>query len=227
VYRELPAIRSWRWESNPRPPPYHGGALPTELLQRGGHDTGGSAPLPFVDDGDMTRARRYLLSTGMAAVFVAAGAVSCGSDATTGPSERPRAPRATPSSVGTSLPRATLRLLSADGPVTLRVEIADTPSARSVGLMQRPHLAPNAGMAFLFDGPTENRFWMKNTFIPLSIAFWDEAGRIVSIVDMVPCRENPCPLYSAGTPYIGAVEVNRGFFRAHGVKVGDRIELQR
>jgi uncharacterized membrane protein (UPF0127 family) len=118
-------------------------------------------------------------------------------------------------------------LLSADGPVTLRVEIADTPLARSRGLMGRRHLAPKAGMAFLFDHPTENRFWMKNTLIPLSIAFWGEAGRIVSIVDMVPCREGPCPLYSAGTPYIGAVEVNRGFFRAHGVRVGDRVELQR
>ena len=175
----------------------------------------------------MTRVRRYLLATGMAAVVVAAAAVSCGSDRTTGPPVPPGPPRATPSSAAMSLPRATLRLFSADGPVTLRVEVADTPAARSAGLMLRRHLAPNAGMAFLFDRPTENRFWMKNTLIPLSIAFWDEAGRIVSIVDMVPCREEPCPLYSAGTSYIGAVEVNRGFFKIHGVKVGDRVELQR
>ncbi|HEX2068889.1 MAG TPA: DUF192 domain-containing protein [Actinomycetota bacterium] len=111
--------------------------------------------------------------------------------------------------------------------MTLRVEIADTPPARSAGLMGRRHLAPDAGMAFLFDEPTENRFWMKNTLIPLSIAFWDETGRIVSILHMAPCREDPCPLYSAGTSYIGAVEVNRGFFKAHGVRVGDRVELQR
>lgn len=174
----------------------------------------------------MTRVRRYRLLTGMAAVVVAVGALSCGSDRATGPSARSASPGALPSSA-TSLPMATLRLLSADGPVTLRVEIADTPQARSAGLMGRRHLAANGGMAFLFDRPTENRFWMKNTLIPLSIAFWDEAGRIVSIVDMVPCREDPCPLYSAGTSYIGAVEVNRGFFKAHGVKVGDRIELQR
>ncbi len=168
----------------------------------------------------MTRVRRYLLATGMA-VVVTAGAVSCGSDRTTRP------PEATSSSAATPLPTATLRLVSANGPVRLRVEIADTPAARSAGLMGRRHLAPNAGMAFLFDRPTENRFWMKNTLIPLSIAFWDEAGRIVSIVDMAPCREDPCPLYSAGTSYIGAVEVNRGFFKAHGVKVGDRVDLQR
>lgn len=175
----------------------------------------------------MTRVRRYVLAAGMTVVVVAAGAVSCGSDRTAGISTPSRGPEATPSSAATALPTATLRLVSATGPVTLRVEIADTPSARGAGLMRRRYLAPNAGMAFLFDRPTENRFWMKNTLIPLSIAFWDEAGRIVSIVDMAPCREDPCPLYSAGTSYIGAVEVNRGFFKAHGVKVGDRVDLQR
>ncbi|HEX2090414.1 MAG TPA: DUF192 domain-containing protein [Actinomycetota bacterium] len=186
----------------------------------------GSAFFGVTDDGGMTQRRRSLLLTGMAAVVLALAAVSCGSDGTTGPSTRARSPRATPSSPR-PLPKATLRVLTTEGPLTLRVEIADTPQARGVGLMKRRRLAPNAGMAFLFDGPTTNRFWMKNTLIPLSIAFWDEAGRIVSIVDMAPCRKDPCPLYSAGTSYIGAVEVNRGFFKAHGVKVGDRVELER
>ena len=93
--------------------------------------------------------------------------------------------------------------------------------------MHRRSLAPDAGMVFLFDDPTAYYFWMKDTVIPLSIAFWDEGGRIVSILDMFPCRKDSCPLYSAGTSYIGAVEVNRGFFKAHGVKVGNRVELQR
>ena len=93
--------------------------------------------------------------------------------------------------------------------------------------MGRRRLSPDAGMVFLFDRPTENAFWMKNTLIPLSIAFWDGSGRIVSILDMAPCRRNPCPLYSPGEPYIGAVEVNRGFFTAHRIQVGDRVELDR
>ena len=82
-------------------------------------------------------------------------------------------------------------------------------------------------MAFLFDRPTSSSFWMKDTLIPLSIAFWDRSRRIVAILDMAPCRRSPCPLYSPGTSYIGAVEVNRGFFRQHGVRVGDRVELER
>ena len=172
----------------------------------------------------MTQRRRSVLLTGMAALILAAGAVSCNSEPGVG---RPGSARPARSPAPASLPTATLRVVSAHGPVTLDVEIADTPQARSVGLMGRRHLAPNAGMAFLFDRPTTNRFWMKNTFIPLSIAFWDEAGRIVSIVEMAPCRKEPCPLYSAGASYIGAVEANRGFFKTHGVKVGDRVELER
>ena len=93
--------------------------------------------------------------------------------------------------------------------------------------MGRRVLPPDAGMAFLFDEPTRNWFWMKNTFIPLSIAFWDDSGRIVEIFDMTPCPRPPCRLYLPGRPYIGAVEVNRGFFRSHGVQVGDRVELAR
>jgi uncharacterized protein len=171
--------------------------------------------------------RRRLLLTGMAAIVVLETAVSCGSDGATRPSRGAGSPRALAASPLAPLPTATLRLLSARGNVTVRVEIADTPYARGRGLMERRHLAPNAGMVFLFDEPTTNRFWMKNTLIPLSIAFWDEAGRIVALLDMAPCRKAPCRLYSAGTSYIGAVEVNRGFFETHGVKLGDRVELQR
>jgi uncharacterized membrane protein (UPF0127 family) len=80
-------------------------------------------------------------------------------------------------------------------------------------------------MAFLFDGSTSEVFWMKDTLIPLSIAFWDGRGRIVAIMDMAPCRADPCPTYGPGVPYAGAVEVNEGFFRQHGVEVGNTVEL--
>ncbi len=184
--------------------------------------------LRFLDHGGMARLRRYELLAGLA-VVVAAGLASCGSPTETRPPPRTSAPgvEATSAPAGRGLPTGTLRVLSANGPLTVRVEIADTPEARSQGLMGRRRLAPNAGMVFLFEEPTMNRFWMKNTLIPLAIAFWDQTGRIVAIRDMAPCREDPCPLYSAGTAYIGAVEVNRGFFTAHGVRVGDRVELQR
>jgi uncharacterized membrane protein (UPF0127 family) len=68
---------------------------------------------------------------------------------------------------------------------------------------------------------------MKDTPIPLSIAFWDANGRILGLREMTPCRSEPCRLYRAPGPYVGAVEANRGYFSRHGIVVGDRVELRR
>jgi uncharacterized protein len=68
-------------------------------------------------------------------------------------------------------------------------------------------------------------FWMKDTVIPLSIAFWDDDGRIVSVLDMDPCIEDPCPTYGPDEPFVGAVEVDPGTFERHGVTLGDRVQL--
>ncbi len=115
------------------------------------------------------------------------------------------------------------------GPVHVSVEEADSPAERERGLMGRTSLGANEGMIFLFDdvadGPVTSQFWMKDTLIPLSVAFWDEDGRIVGIQNMDPCTEDPCPTYGSPEPYVGALEVNDGFFTEHGVKTGDRIEL--
>ena len=162
--------------------------------------------------------------TGLAVLLVGlgAGAASCdGKDAVRSvrsPAERVR---------GAPLPTGTLRIGTAQGTVVVRVEIAETPETRRRGLMHRPTLAPNAGMVFLFESPASGLFWMKNTLIPLSVAFWDRSGHIVAILDMEPCRADPCRLYSPRTTYIGAVEVNRGFFSLHGVSIGDVVELER
>jgi hypothetical protein len=67
---------------------------------------------------------------------------------------------------------------------------------------------------------------MKDTLIPLSIAFWDERDRIVAILDLDPCREDPCPVYSPGASYVGAVEANQGYFDRHGVETGDVVRLE-
>jgi uncharacterized membrane protein (UPF0127 family) len=93
--------------------------------------------------------------------------------------------------------------------------------------MGRPRLAPDAGMVFLFGGPASGGFWMKDTLIPLSIAFWDQSGRILRILHMTPCRADPCPIYSPDVTYVGAVETNMGWFAAHGVQRGDRLSLSR
>jgi uncharacterized protein len=111
------------------------------------------------------------------------------------------------------------------GSVLFNVEIAVTGRDRAHGLMQREQLAPKEGIAFLFFKPTREGFWMKNTLIPLSIAFFDSRGRILKILDMEPCHASPCPVYHPGVRYSGALEVNQGAFEANGVVVGDVIHL--
>jgi len=123
--------------------------------------------------------------------------------------------------------RIRVRIQTERGPLELtNLGVARTPEARATGLMGRASLARDGGMAFLFEGPTTAPFWMKDTLIPLSIAFWDEEGRIIDILDMRPCERDPCPLYRASGSYVGALEMNLGYFREHGVRVGDRLEYQ-
>ena len=112
------------------------------------------------------------------------------------------------------------------GAVTFRVEVADTEAEREVGLMGRTALDADAGMVFLFDGTTTASFWMKDTLIPLSIAFWGTDGRIVGILDMEPCEADPCPTFNPGVPYVGALEANLGSFSDRGVAVGDTVRLE-
>jgi len=122
--------------------------------------------------------------------------------------------------------RPTVSIDTAGGEVTVPVEVADTPAERERGLMGRQSLASDDGMVFVFPKNSNDAFWMKDTLIPLSIAFYDDRGRIVSLLDMEPCRAEPCPLYSPGAAYRGALEVNRGAFDRWGVRVGDRLRLE-
>jgi hypothetical protein len=118
-----------------------------------------------------------------------------------------------------------LDIRSSQGRVELAVRIASTQEAQRQGLMGETSLAQNAGMAFTYDRPTMAPFWMKGTTIPLSIAYWDGRNRIVDILDMEPCTSDPCPLYRSDSEFTGAVEVNRGFFERHGVRIGDTVDL--
>lgn len=125
----------------------------------------------------------------------------------------------------TRFPTGVLRITSGASTITLAVQIARTAEQRERGLMGRQALAPDAGMVFLEEGPTQATFWMKDTLIPLSIAFWGADGRIVDVQDMQPCHVDPCPLYTSTAPYVGAVEVHLGFFAAHGIRAGDGVQL--
>jgi uncharacterized membrane protein (UPF0127 family) len=110
--------------------------------------------------------------------------------------------------------------------VQVRVEIAETAEQRHQGLSGRHTLAPKAGMAFLWEGDVRGRFWMKDTSV-LSIAFWDERGRILRILDMAPCRHDPCKVYDPHVAFRGALEVNRGAFVRWGVQRGALVTIRR
>lgn len=109
--------------------------------------------------------------------------------------------------------------------VLLDVEIAETPKQHEVGLMGRDSLDEDAGMVFVFFEESRGGFWMKNTLIPLSIAFYDDSGTIVDILDMEPCEADPCEIYTPSAPYFGALEVNQGAFEEWDISVGDHLEL--
>jgi hypothetical protein len=104
---------------------------------------------------------------------------------------------------------------------TLTVEIADTDAERHEGLSGRSSLPADTGMVFVWDQPVETTFWMKDTLIPLSIAFVAEDGRILAIREMEPCEVDPCPTFGAPAPFSAAVEAPSGWFDANGVAAGD------
>ena len=114
------------------------------------------------------------------------------------------------------------------GPVEVDLLIAENDEQRGYGLSFRRRLAPDRGMLFLFQGDTTAAFWMQNTLIPLSIAFYDATDNIIDIQDMDPCREGEaCPTHGPNQTYRGALEVNQGAFETWGVEVGDTIVITR
>lgn len=110
--------------------------------------------------------------------------------------------------------------------VVLQVEIARTVPERQQGLMHRRSLPAKAGMVFVYPRDVRSGFWMKNTLIPLDVAFSDARGRILRILTMQPCRADPCRIYEPDVSYRTALEVNAGSFRRWKVKAGDRVTVR-
>ncbi len=109
--------------------------------------------------------------------------------------------------------------------IRLTVELAEKPKERSLGLMYRKSLPENMGMLFIYKRPAVMNFWMKNTYIPLSIAYIDTNGYIIAILKMEPL--NTEKIYTSPAPAVWALEVNQGWFEKNGVVVGDRVRLMR
>jgi uncharacterized membrane protein (UPF0127 family) len=122
-------------------------------------------------------------------------------------------------------PRTSGRLTGAASTKEISVLLADTPERRGYGLMFRRYLPAGRGMAFIFEGETSGGFWMRNTLIPLSIAFYDSDGTILRVMDMDPCTADPCEVYDPGVTYSGALEVNQGAFKRWGIGEGDTFRL--
>ncbi|MDH4173817.1 MAG: DUF192 domain-containing protein [Betaproteobacteria bacterium] len=102
----------------------------------------------------------------------------------------------------------------------IRAEVADRDATRALGLMHRTALAPNGGMLFVFDETTVHCMWMKNTPLPLSVAFIDESGVIVNIADMQPHTEVS---HCAKQPARFALEMAQGWFAERGIRAGSRL----
>jgi len=103
----------------------------------------------------------------------------------------------------------------------IKAEVAANNADREQGLMFREKLGPNEGMVFLFEEPAAVCMWMKNTLIPLSVAFLDENGKIINIEDMQPqTTESHC----SKKPAVYALEMNQGWFKQKNIKPGSLIE---
>lgn len=166
----------------------------------------------------MVRVRRTTAAGGLALALGAGGVLALLSG--TGPfaaSNRPGEGTAiaSPSRGSTVLPlpeslRALGRASILVAGQRLSVVVADTEAERTAGLQGVTDLGSLDGMLFAFPSPTETRFWMKDTLIPLDIAFFDADGALVSARTMPLCTTDPCPTYDAGRPYVRALETPAG-----------------
>ena len=102
----------------------------------------------------------------------------------------------------------------------IRAEVANSMGTRMEGLMYRKSMPQGSGMVFVFDETATHCMWMKNTLIPLSVAFIDEAGAIINIADMQPHSEQS---HCATRPARYALEMNKGWFAQRGIKPGAQL----
>jgi len=102
----------------------------------------------------------------------------------------------------------------------INAELATTPQQREIGLMMRPSMEANDGMLFVFERPGQQCFWMKNTLIPLSVAFLADDGSVVNIENMKP---QTLDSHCSKKPVRFVLEMNEGWFAKRGIKAGSRL----
>jgi uncharacterized protein len=109
------------------------------------------------------------------------------------------------------------------GLAPIAAEVAATGLQRQIGLMHRLALAPGRGMLFIYPDRAQRAFWMKNTLVPLSIAYIADDGTITEIVDMEPAGEGEPPTYPSRAAVRFALEVNKGWFERNNIAPGDLV----
>lgn len=109
------------------------------------------------------------------------------------------------------------------GARSVQVQLAILPHEMQQGLMYRKSMGSDEGMIFLYDRPQQMGFWMRNTEIPLDIGYFDADGRLKEFYPLYPHDERP--VQSLGARQF-ALEMNQGWFREHGLKVGDALDLK-
>ncbi len=199
----------------------------------------------------MSAARRFLLfASTLPLQVIAVGCAADGSSESTTSSvvSRPSATTATSrtsaptTASATTVPATTVAPVQPEGFDLARAEVtlssgevcvlclwvAKTERQRQRGLMAVTDLGVADGMAFVYDEPSNGQFWMRDTPLPLSIAFFAADGRFVSSTDMEPCLTGPsedCARYAATGPYVTAIEVPQGGLADLGIRPGSRLEL--
>ncbi|MEE4376602.1 MAG: DUF192 domain-containing protein [Candidatus Competibacteraceae bacterium] len=106
-----------------------------------------------------------------------------------------------------------------------RVEIAQTLEERQRGLMFRTQLPDDQGMLFIQPTPGQSTFWMKNTYIPLDMLYFDDQGQLLEMhTEVPPCKAKPCPVYTSQATRVKYIlEINAGLAERLGLKPGDRL----
>jgi uncharacterized membrane protein (UPF0127 family) len=166
-------------------------------------------------------ARRFGLRTFLLPVLATIALLGCGEAGGTDAGNRPgdqQTGETVPASGGQAVRTAQIRI----GGVQVTAEIADNQDLRAQGLMHRDSLPQNHGMLFVYGTAEVRSFWMRNTRLPLDIAFIDASGVIINVEQMEPQSDQN--YYSSG-PMMYALEMVQGWFEANGVGPGDRLEF--
>ena len=103
----------------------------------------------------------------------------------------------------------------------IKTELAISPEQQATGMMFRREMGTNEGMLFVNDEPAQRCFWMRNTLVPLSIAFLADDGTVVNVADMEPQSERS---HCSAKPVRFALEMNRGWFAKRGIKAGSQLK---